>query len=87
MLFICTCHLRDSARVVGDGAVCVGGEGDAQRGEHADGGDADAEHTHFASAHDKVGAEHRRGNEQDGREGGEHAEGDAVDDDGSRAAL
>ena len=35
-------HLGVAAGVVGDRAVRVGRERDAQRGEHADGGDADA---------------------------------------------
>ena len=35
-------HLGDAAGVVGHGAVGVGGQGDAQGGQHAHGGDADA---------------------------------------------
>jgi hypothetical protein len=35
-------HLGDAAGVVGHRAVGVDGHGDAEGGEHADGGDADA---------------------------------------------
>ena len=35
-------HLRQAAGVVGDRAVGVGGEGDAEGGEHADSGERDA---------------------------------------------
>ncbi len=41
-----TGHLGVAAGIVGDGAVGVGGQGDAQGGEHAHRGHADAEETH-----------------------------------------
>ena len=85
--FVHAGHLGDAARVVGDGAVGVGGECDAEGREHTDGGDADAEHAVFAASEGVVRAEDGGGDDEDGREGGEHAEGGAVDDDGACAAL
>ena len=85
--FVHAGHLRNAAGVVGYGAVGVGGEGDAECGKHADGGDADAEHTVFTPAERIIRAEHGCRNDKDGRESGEHTERCSVDDDGACAAL
>ena len=73
-------HLGDAAGVVGDGAVGVGGEGDAEGREHADGRDGDAVRV----------AERRGGDDGDreddgGRHARDHADAEALDDDGGGA--
>ena len=94
-------HLGDAAGVVGHGAVSVGGQGDAQGGEHAHGGDADAVqaavevggegagavHDGGGAAGGEVGDQDGHGHDEDGGDGGHHAQGDAADDDGGGASL
>ena len=77
-------HLGDAAGVVGHGAVGVGGQGDAQGGEHAHAGDADAVqalvegvgegagavHDDGGAAGGEVADEHGHGHDQDGGQGG-----------------
>src|SRR5699024_4683763 len=94
-------HLGDAAGVVGHGAVSVGGQGDAQGGEHTHSGDADAVqaavevggegagavHDGGGAAGGEVGDQDGHGHDEDGGDGGHHAQGDAADDDGGGASL
>ena len=96
-----TGHLGDAAGVVGHGAVSVGRESDAERGEHADAGDADAVQTlveglgevtgavndRLGAARGKVADENGGSNDQNGGQRGLETEGDAADDDRGRAGL
>lgn len=85
-------HLGVAARVVGDRAVGVRGQRDAQRREHADGRDADAvePHRHVLRGHHvldvetdgaEVGKDDRHADRHDGDGRGDHARADAGDDD------
>ena len=94
-------HLGNAASVVRHGAVGVGGQGDAQGGEHAHAGDADAvqalvereaEAAHLiqdggGAACGEVGDQDGHRHDQDGGDGGHQAQGNAADDDGSGAGL
>mgnify|MGYP007025180156 CR=1 FL=1 len=94
-------HLSNAAGIVGHGAVGVGGQGDAQGGEHAHACDADAVktaveglgkgagliHNHSAAASGKVAHQHRRGHDQNGGQSGLQSQGNAADDDGGGAGL
>ena len=81
-------HLRDTARVVGDGAVGVCGKGDPKGGEHAHRGQADAVEPHV-----KVGAaarrieadQHGHAYDEHREHAGIHSQGDSADNHGARA--
>mmetsp|Transcript_8153 Transcript_8153/g.17838 ORF Transcript_8153/g.17838 Transcript_8153/m.17838 type:complete len:783 (-) Transcript_8153:38-2386(-) len=75
-------HLGDAARVVGDGAVGVNGEGHGHGAEHAQGGQGHAEHAADAVRHEDG---HAQGEHRD--DAGEVAEGEAVDDARRRGLL
>ena len=85
-----TGHLGDAARVVGHGSVRIGCESDAERGEHADCGDADSVETLVEAglaaccieADDNGGSD-----DQDRSQRGAEAERDAADDDGGGTGL
>ena len=62
-------HFRDSPRVVRDGAVRVHGELDAQRAQHAEGGNA-----HAVEPGQRVASQERRAQDQHDRHAGEHAD-------------
>ena len=74
--------LGDTTGVVGHGAVCVGGQRDAERAEHADGGEGDAVQTGELEGDVDRGYEHE---DRDG--GGNHAEAKTTDDEGCCAGL
>ena len=91
-------HLGIAAGIVGDRAVSVRGEGDAQRREHADRGDADAvkAQRHALRRHDmlhveadgaKVGEDNRHADRQDRNSRRDHARPDPGDDDRGRPGL
>ncbi len=94
-------HLRNAAGVVRHGAVSVRGQGDAQGGEHADGGDADAVeapvegfgegtggiHNDGGAAGGEVAQQHGGRHNQDGGQGGQDTQGNTADDDGGGAGL
>ena len=82
-------HLGVAARVVGDRPVGVCRQRDAQRREHADGGDADAVKTHGDIREVKSRSEQERADDTDHdgdhRHGGrEHTQSEAGDDNGRR---
>ena len=83
-------HLGNAAGVVGHGAVSVGSQSDAQGGEHAHAGDADAVQT-LAEVRSAAGGEEADddsgADDQDGSHGGLEAQGDAADDDGGGTGL
>ncbi len=85
-----TGHLGDAAGVVGHRAVGIGGQGDAQRTQHAYGGQRDAVQAH-AGVGTAAGQEecqqdtHRH--DDDGQRGGQHAQAQTADDDGSGTGL
>ncbi len=85
-----TGHFGDAAGVIGNRAVSVGSEGDAEGGEHADTGDANAVKT-LVEAGLTAGAEeadyYSGADNEDGGERGLHAERKTADDDGCRAGL
>ena len=81
-------HFRNTARVVGNGAVSVGRQRDAERGEHADGGKADAEQAEAearAAARHIERGEHGRADDQNGNQRGLHAQRNSAYDDRCRA--
>ena len=91
-------HLGIAARIVGDRAVGVRGQRDAQRREHAHGRDADAveTHRHVLRSHHvldveadgaEVGKDDRHGDRHDGDGRGDHSRADAGDDDRRWACL
>ena len=94
-------HLGNAAGVVGHGAVSVGRKGDAEGGEHADSGNADAVQAlvelsseRTAGIDDRGGAacaevaeQDGDGDNQNGSHGGLQAQGDTADDDRSGAGL
>ena len=93
-----TAHLGVAARIVGDGAVGVGGEGDAQRRKHAHGGDTDAvkSQRHILRSHHvlhveadgaEIGQNDRHTDGYDGNGRGDHARTDPGDDDRGRSRL
>ena len=96
-----TGHLGNTAGVVGNGAVSVGREGDAEGGEHADSGNANAVQAlvelsgeRAAGVDDRGGAacaevaeQDSNRDDQDGGHGGLQAQRDAADDDRSRASF
>ena len=100
-LFRQTGHFCDTAGVVSNGAVCVGSQGDAQGGQHADSSDADAVqalvegcgevagliHDGDGAACCEVSDQDSCSNDQDGSQGGHQAQGDTTDDDGSSTGL
>ena len=75
-------HFGDAAGVVGDGSVGVDGETDRERGEHPEGGEADAEHAEHLVR--EVGDERE---DDGGEDAGEVAEGETVDDVGGGTSL
>ena len=83
-------HLGDAAGVIGHGAIGVGGEGDAQRAQHADASDTDAVQT-LVEAGAAAGAEeaddNSRADDQDGSGCGAQTQRDTADDDGGAAGL
>ena len=91
-------HLGVAAGVVGDGAVGVGGEGDAKRGEHAHGGDSHTVETlrqvggghhvlHVEADCEEVGQHDGAHDGDHGHGGGNHSEADTVDDHGRGTGL
>ena len=96
-----TGHLGNAAGVVGHGAVSVGRKGDAEGGEHADSGNADAVQAlvelsgeRAAGVDDRGGAacaevaeQDSDGNDQNGSHGGLQAQRDTADDDRGGAGL
>mmetsp|Transcript_25457 Transcript_25457/g.75625 ORF Transcript_25457/g.75625 Transcript_25457/m.75625 type:complete len:667 (+) Transcript_25457:447-2447(+) len=73
-------QLGEAARVVGDGAVRVGGEGDAEGGEHAHRRDGNA-----VRAAERRGRDDRHREHQRRRHARDHADAEALDDDGRGA--
>ena len=87
-------HLRIAAGVIGDGAVSVRGQGDAQGREHTYGGDGNAVQAMAQGIHAEAEARGEAVSQQDGhadghhRNGrGDHAQAHAVDDDGGGTGL
>jgi len=76
-------HFRVAAGVVGDRPVGVGGQGDAQRREHADGSEADAVQTHRhvgEAAGETIRAQDADHDRDDRQARRVHAVGETVDD-------
>src|SRR5699024_868112 len=76
-------HLGNAPGVVRHRAVGVGGQGDAQGGQHAHRGDADAVEPPVKGGPASGGVEA----DEDGGDGGQHAQGPPSADDGGRARL
>src|SRR5699024_266392 len=83
-------HLGNAPGVVRHRAVGVGGQSDAQGGQHAHGGDADAVEPPVKGGPASGGVEadeDGNGYDENGGDGGQHAQGQPPDDDGGRARL
>ena len=91
-------HLRIAAGIVGDGAVCIGGEGDSEGAEHTNCRDGHAVETlgkvggghhvlHVESDCEQVGEDDGAGDCEHGNGGGAHSEAHAADDDGGGTGL
>ena len=81
-------HFGDTAGVIGNGAVGIGGQGDAQRSQHADSRQRDAVKTHSgggAAAGNIIGDQDADRNDDDGQDGGQHAQAQTADHDGGGA--
>ena len=78
-----TAHLGDTAGVIGDGAVCVNGDGDAGGGKHTDGCKSDT----VEVIGDLVGNEDADGDKDDGNPCAHHADRNTGDDGGGGAGL
>ena len=79
-------HLRDTAGVIGDRAVSVGGQGNAQGSQHTDGGQADAVEAVIvgvAAAGQEIAGQNGSADDDHRKHGGKHSQGQAADDDGS----
>jgi len=72
-------HLSETTSVVRNRAVGIGGEGDAKRGEHADGSDGDAVERGALVAKDD-----RDNDGKAGDDARDHANAEALDDNGGR---
>ena len=85
-----TGHLGDAAGVVGHGAIGIGGQGDAQGAQHADGSQSDAVQAHAGvggTTGQEEGQQDADGHDDDGQCGGQHAQAQTADDDGGGAGL
>eukprot|EP00968_Pinguiococcus_pyrenoidosus_P013003 scaffold1166_cov261-Pinguiococcus_pyrenoidosus.AAC.32 len=73
-------HLRNAAGIVGNGAVSVGREGDAEGAEHAHGCDGDS-----VAVREGIAGEDDHDEGDDRRRDGEHANAQALNDHGGRS--
>ena len=81
-------HLGNAAGVIGHGAIGIGRQGDAQGSQHTYGSQRDAIQTHgggSSAAGNIVGNQDAHRNDNDGQDGGEHAQAQTTDHDGGGA--
>ena len=83
-------HLGDAAGIISHRAVGVGGQGDAQSGQHTHGRQRDTVQAHAGAgraAAEEEGQQDAHRHDDDGHCGGQHAQTQAADDDGGGTGL
>ena len=74
-------HFGDTAGVVGNRAVGIGGESDTEGGQHTNSGDGDTVQASGVSASNVVAGQDSRDNDDSRREDGDHTNAETLDDD------